>query len=289
MYHCCNIRKLLRFLVIDMVVLILAAICTTVGKFYAASNRSPDGIFLPILMYHSITEGPENEFRVTPETLEADLQYLSQHGYQSVSAQQLVDYTNGIGTLPEHPVMITFDDGFYNNLSLALPILEQYQMCAIVSTVGIFTEMLAPDAPHVDAYSYLTWEDLRTMLQSDWIELGNHTYDMHSNGSRCGCRKMDWETEEDYHTFFSADVQILQNRCREELNQVPIVFAYPYGFVCQESNAVLKDAGFLLTLTCLEKPNYITKDPNCLYDLNRYNRSGFLSTETYMQRILSES
>ena len=151
MYHCCNIRKLLRFLVIDMVVLILAAICTTVGKFYAASNRPPDGIFLPILMYHSITEGPENEFRVTPETLEADLQYLSQHGYQSVSAQQLVDYTNGIGTLPEHPVMITFDDGFYNNLSLALPILEQYQMCAIVSAVGIFTEMLAPDAPHVDA------------------------------------------------------------------------------------------------------------------------------------------
>ena len=93
-----------------------------------------------------------------------------------------------MGDLPEQPILLTFDDGFYNNYSLALPLLEQYDMCAIVSVVGQFTDELAPESPHEDSYSYLTWEDLQALLDSGRVELGSHTYQMHSHTDRCGCR-----------------------------------------------------------------------------------------------------
>ena len=288
MYHSWNIRKLLRYLAFDLA-LILAAICFThFGKQHFAAVNMTHTVPLPILMYHSVTELPERDFCVTPDTLEQDFQYLRSNGYEAVSAEDLIAYTNGKGDLPQKPVMITFDDGFYNNMSAALPLLEKYDMCAVISIVGMFADVIAPDSPHQEAYSYLTWEDLRQLQQSDRIELGSHTYNRHSNDTqRRGCAKNTWESEELYHETFQKDIDTLQTRFQEELQQVPYIFAYPYGFVCPESKSVLRDAGFLLTLTCLEETNQITRDPDCLYGLSRYNRPGNLSTEAFMHRALS--
>lgn len=288
MYHSWNIRKLLRYLAFDLA-LILAAICFThFGKQHFAAVNMTHAVPLPILMYHSVTELPERDFCVTPDTLEQDFQYLRSNGYEAVSAEDLIAYTNEKGDLPQKPVMITFDDGFYNNMSAALPLLEKYDMCAVISIVGMFADIIAPDSPHQEAYSYLTWEDLRQLQQSDRIELGSHTYNMHSNDTlRRGCAKNAWESEELYHETFQKDIDTLQTRFQEELQQEPYIFAYPYGFVCPESKSVLRDAGFLLTLTCLEETNQITRDPDCLYGLSRYNRPGNLSTEAFMHRALS--
>ncbi len=242
-------------------------------------------ISLPILMYHSVAEGAESDYRIRPQTFSADLQYLKEHGYTTISAAQLIDYTNGIGVLPERPIMLTFDDGFYNNYSLVLPLLEEYDMCAVISVVGEFTDKLAPESPHVDAYSYLTWSDLQALLESERVELGSHTYALHSNAGRCGCAITDGESEETYHMLLLEDLGMLQTRFQEELQMQPFLFAYPYGFLCPESRSILQELGILITLNCREAPNQITRDPDCLYGLNRYNRYGNCDTAIWMQRI----
>lgn len=289
MYYSWNIRRFLRYAAFDLALVFAAVILTQIGKQHFSAVDSTGGVALPVLMYHSVAELPETDFCITPETLEQDLQYLQANGYETVSAEALIAYTEGTGTLPPKPVMLTFDDGLYNNLSLVLPLLETYQMYAVVSVVGIFTDIYAPDAPHNDVYSYLTWDDLYQMQMSGRIDLGNHTYDMHENGQRRGCAKQEWESEETYHAAFTEDLSLLQTRFQEELHMQPLVFAYPYGFVCEESKPVLEELGFRITLTCLEKPNFITKDPSCLYGMNRYNRPGNCSTETYMARVLCDS
>lgn len=288
MYHSWNLRRLLRYLALDTALVLAAILLTHLGKHHFPAVDSAGGVSLPVLMYHSVAPVPEQQYCVTPETLESDLRYLQAHGYETVSPEELVAYTNGNGTLPEKPVMLTFDDGLYNNLSLVLPLLETYDMCAVVSVVGIFTDEYAPDAPHNDVYSYLTWEDLKQMHDSGRITLGSHTYDMHENGTRQGCAKTDWETEEEYHETLYADLSLMQTRFQEELQIQPAVFAYPYGFVCSESKPVLADLGFQITLTCLEKPNFITRNPACLYGINRYNRPGNTSTAEIMQKVLSD-
>jgi peptidoglycan/xylan/chitin deacetylase (PgdA/CDA1 family) len=287
-----GIFRLGIMLMLDILIFGFCVLFFFLGKllfFSSAGSSEEEAIFLPVIMYHSIFEGTPQDYIVTPEQAESDLVWLSSHGYTAVSAQQLCDYTLGTGELPEKPVMITLDDGYYNNLSVYLPLLEKYDMCAVVSVVGSYTELLAAADPHADAYSYLTWEDIRTLNDSGRVEIGCHTYDMHSlKNGRYGCMRMKDESAEDYIQAFSEDTGLLRTALSANCGIMPSVFAYPFGGISHESLPVLKDHGIRMTLTCYERPNYITRDPECLYGIFRYNRSGLYSTEEFMQRLLQE-
>ena len=56
---------------------------------------------------------------------------------------------------------------------------------------------------------------------------------------------------------------------------------------CRESLPVIRECGFLMTLTCGEQMNYITREPDCLYGIGRYNRSGLYSTDEYMAKLFN--
>lgn len=288
MYRCYNPKKLRFFLFLDALFLTVWMLCSAVGKAINTNPR-PEGIFLPVVMYHSITSEANSDYQLTPAAFEDDLRYLKNNGYETVSVADLLAYTEGQGTLPAHPVMLTFDDGFYNNLSAALPLLEAYDMCAVVSIVGQYTDVTAERDPHVERYSYLTWEDVGALLASDRIEIGNHTWNLHSNAERAGCSIMVGENTVQYAQMLREDVAMLQNRIYEKTGYSPTVFAYPYGFICRESIPVLKELGFVCTLTCYEKPNYITRNRDCLYGLYRYNRNPAYSTEEFFAKALAES
>lgn len=286
MYRCCNLRNFLRLLVVDAAVFVVGGILIIFGK--ALLTKADEPVRLPVIMYHSIYTDTPSEYAVTAEQIESDLRWLSENGYTSVTAEQVIDYTRNIGNLPEKSVMITLDDGFYNNMSVLLPLLEKYDMTALVSIVGSYTDNNAVKDPHEPRYSYLTWEDICILSDSGRMEFGNHTYNMHSlYGDRFGCARSEGETEEMYHNTLSNDIQQLQSEFLENIGYVPIVFAYPFGKFSRESLPVIRDSGFLMTLTCREQPNYITRDPECLYGIGRYNRSGLYSTEEFM-RLLFE-
>lgn len=289
MYRCYEPKKVRLFLVLDAVLLVLWLLGSAAVKAFPPQESRPEGIFLPVIMYHSIAEGGSGDYRLSPDAFEDDLRYLKSRGYETVSAAQLCAYTRNEGQLPAHPVMLTFDDGFYNNLSTVLPLLERYDMCAVVSVVGRFTEELAPADPHVDRYSYLTWEDVSALLASGRIEIGSHTWDLHSNDDRAGCSIRVGEDPDAYTAMLRQDLTQLQQRCTEKTGYTPTVFAYPYGFICRESIPVLQELGFTCTLTCCEKPNYITRDSRCLYGLFRYNRTPGLSSEEFFAGILPQS
>lgn len=291
MYECCSAKRFLRLVMLDMIIFSIIFVLFFIGKaiVYSAAGRDndEDKIFLPVIMYHSIRSGTPQEYAVTPEQVEADLAYLKSSGFTSVSAQELVDYVYNGGSLPENPVLITLDDSFYNNLCYLVPLLEKYDMNAVVSVVGSYTDNNAAADPHVPEYSYLTWEDINELLASGRIEIGSHTYNMHSDTfARRGCGINDGETNEEYAEILNEDISLLQSEMCLYTGSVPFVFAYPYGIVSRESLPVLRGNGFLITLTCREIPNYITRDADCLFGLGRYNRSGLYSTEEYMQKLL---
>lgn len=288
MYRTFSVSRFFGLLLMDVFIFLICSAFFWAGKVFLTSavKEKEEQVSLPVIMYHSIHSGSPSEYAVTPEQLESDLRWLSDNGCHTVTAQQVIDYTRGIGKLPEKSVMITLDDGYYNNLVYLLPLLEEYDMTALISTVGTYTDVDAVRDPHIPAYSYLTWEDIRTLSDSGRIEFGNHTYAMHSlYGGRKGCTRMDGEDESDYRAVFSEDLSKLQEEYRENLGTEPVVFAYPFGSMSRESLPVIREQGFLMTLTCRERPNIITRDPGCLYGIGRYNRSGLYSTEAYMREI----
>lgn len=287
MYRCCNFKRFLRLLCIDaLIFLCLFITAGAIGCFNAeAGSEDENAIAVPIIMYHSVTKNKNEPYIISPENLENDLKYLSQNGYKTIFASQLADYVYNGKLLPEKPVIITFDDGFYNNLYYALPLLEKYDMCAVISVVGNYITSVAPQDVHQPAYAYLIWDDLPELLDSGRIEIGNHTYNMHTSVVRKGCMRKPGESEESYVSALTADVGLLQSMIYTATGYSPITFAYPLGFISDESVPVLRELGFKITLSYYEGVNKITSNPECLYGLKRFNRDGALSTEEFMLKI----
>ena len=288
MYKCYNIKNFLKFSLITVFIAVSIFSATKIKFIFSSAEYNDDKIFLPVIMYHSIHEGASAEYSVTPQQIESDLKYLKDNGYNSVSAQQLVDYTYSRGELPEKPVMITLDDGFYNNFCYLVPLLEKYDMKAVISVVGEFVDSASQRDAHMPEYSYLTWDDISEMSRHSCIEIGNHTYAMHSTDLRKGSSKLSYETPEQYSEILFQDINKLQNLLETNSGVIPVSFAYPFGYISRESIPILKKSGIKATFTCYEKPNYIVKDSDCLFGINRYNRSGNISTEEFMNKALKK-
>ena len=288
-----NWNRMLRLLLIDLAVLVILRITLGLAGCFEEPSAAPaaavsqEVFSLPVIMYHSIRKGPESDYAVTPETLENDLAYLRANGRQSVSPDDLIRYVRNGLPLPEKPVLLTFDDGFYNILCYAVPLLQKYGNCATVNIVGEFSETLAAADSHTPAYSYLTANDLREMAQSGCISFGNHTMTMHHRGERMGCKIRPDENEETYRAVLRADLAAAQVFLRNAVGTEPIVFAYPYGFECEEARPVLREMGFCITLTCYEGDNLITHDMESLQELRRWNRAGNQTTESFFAKVFS--
>ncbi|HHX57789.1 MAG TPA: polysaccharide deacetylase family protein, partial [Clostridiales bacterium] len=215
--------------------------------------------------------------------------YLVENGYETVLIEDLLSYINDDIPLPENPVVITFDDGYYNNMVYLLPLLEKYDMRAIISIVGSYSERDSKSKEQLDVnYSYLTWEDISALNKTGLIEICNQTYDLHTSATRKGSCIMNGESEEQYKQIFENNVRLLQSELFMNSGVMPITFTYPYDLDCKESVPILKELGFKATFTCHERHNYISKDENSLYGLNRYNRPNEMTTEEFMSNLLAE-
>lgn len=257
-------------------------------SLYEAVAARPEGAALPIIMYHGISEDTNmvNDYVVTPESLEKDFLYLKENGYTPVFLSQAIDFVHCGGELPKKPVVITFDDGFGNLTEYLLPLLEKYKFKATVSVVGSYSEKADKEGLNISDFSYLTSQKINILFESSLVEFANHTYDMHNlNGERRGCLINDGESYEEYRSALLGDIKLCQDYLSQNCSIVPKVFTYPYGFYCEASQRIIKSAGFLSSLTCEERVNYLTPDPECLYNMGRFNRPGNISTEEFMSRI----
>ena len=259
-----------------------------VGMSIAASAQAEKGIFLPIIMYHSILKDPamQGDYVISPELFEQDLQYLQANGYTGISMQDLLDYVNQGTPLPEKPVLLTFDDGYYNNYFYAYPLAKQYDFKMIISPVGMLTEKFSNTEDISPYYSHITWENIKEMLESGIVEFQNHTYNLHTNdGARKGAKKKSGESVEQYQQMLREEVGKMQDVMREHTGIVPTTFVYPFGAVSKEAMPVLKELGFQATLICESKMNTITQDPECLFGLGRYLRPAHISSKSYFAKL----
>lgn len=254
----------------------------------AVATRESGGIFLPIIMYHSLIKDSSrsNSYVVTPTVFERDLEYLTRHGYQTVVMKDVIAYVYQGVPLPDKPVMITFDDGQLNNYAYGLPILQKYHAKAIISVVGAFVEQAVEQDDPNPAYAYTRWEDLKKMATSGCFEIQNHSYNLHQTSDRKGIARKSGEVLATYQALLTSDVLKMQQALRDNVGVQATAFTYPYGFVDRDGERVLRQLGFLATLTCRERPNWITADPSCLFSLGRYNRPSGISTDAFMKKML---
>ena len=141
------------------------------------SPRAPaSGVVLrvPVLMYHYISAVPANQagdrfavdLRVPPDLFEQHLAYLRDEGYTTISVPMMWDALNGAATLPAKPVVLSFDDGYADAYSNALPLLRKY---GFIGTFFITCNLVGKPG-------YLTWDQVRE-LDAAGMDIESHAMD----------------------------------------------------------------------------------------------------------------
>ena len=67
---------------------------------------------IPVLMYHKVSPGKKEKYRINPERFTNQMEYLSKKGYQTISPDELLGVVRKRRILPEKSVLLTFDDGY---------------------------------------------------------------------------------------------------------------------------------------------------------------------------------
>lgn len=92
-----------------------------------------------ILMYHRFSDKPES-FKIQQKVFENQIKFLISKKYNFISLEQFSDVLNGIHEyLPDNAIIITIDDGYWDNYIFAYPVLKKY---AIPATIFVVTDFI---------------------------------------------------------------------------------------------------------------------------------------------------
>lgn len=183
---------------------------------------------IPILMYHK-----------TPDDFEAQLAALQAKGYTTISMAMLADYFDGLEELPLKPAVITFDDGFGDQMQ-AVEMLRAHNMKATFymiiggansqGCIGITRSNLSCGD------SYLNWSQVREIASSDLIEIGAHTINHADLPSL---------TREEQLAEIAGSKKVLEDELRKPISTL----AYPYGKFNATTIELASQAGFRTAVT----------------------------------------
>ena len=271
-----------------LVLLLLAQIGDIVYLQYFDTSRRR----LPVLMYHHFADEAKEGTVVTPVRFREQMNALKEAGYQAVTIPQVIDYVENGAPLPARPILITMDDGYGSNLDAAAPILEETGMCATVFAIGINEgEEYYPHSGEPMWQERFAFEKAAPWVEKGIIDVQSHTFDMHQLASygysgRDGVLRLEGESDEDYRQALLSDTEAFRQRRGNRVGTELLALAYPFGYYSEEADALLKEAGYAVTFTIDERPNYLSvHNGSCLRMMGRVNVTDWISGQELVQLL----
>lgn len=211
---------------------------------------------IPILMYHSISSYASPRFRpciVSPEMFDEHLSYLEQYHYTPITVTQFVQaMARGGDGLPPLPVILTFDDGYADFYTIALPALQRHGFIATLYVVTAFVGGTSRWVQHMGEgmRPILTWDQLAEISASG-IECAAHT---HTH------RPLDMLPPVIVRDEIVHSKELLE----EHLGQQVSSFAYPYGYYSARVRQIVRAAGYVSACAIKRTMSSLHDDPYAL-------------------------
>ena len=143
--------------------------------YYCTINvAEPANVDIPILMYHGVDDAAYEEYFISADLFEKQMDALAAYGYDTVTLQDYLNYRDGLATPPDHPIILTFDDGYLNNYTHAYPILKERNMIATVFINTGLTGETEEDRCCAN-YPRLVWDPEIYTLYSEGFQIESHT------------------------------------------------------------------------------------------------------------------
>lgn len=246
---------------------------------------------IPILMYHHLEDNINNTTVISPKSFENQMKLLKMEGYQAISAQQLYDYLNDQAPLPQKPVLITFDDGYFSNYEKAYPILKKYDMHAEIFVIASRILEMNGNNYHPNETAKMSWDQLKEM--KDYITIQSHTWDLHYklpskngklNGAVFGPSIVNGQLESqvEYEERVRNDFIHSRKIIKEKLGYEPIAISYPYGIYSPSTIKLAKEAGFKMAFVIQNKH---VKKGDSLFTLSRITINGNDTGEAFIHKL----
>lgn len=219
-----------------------------------------------ILCYHCVTPRPDLisddpwKMFLAADSFGKQLDFL-QKNYNVISLEQYLEARRQNRPLPPFSVVLTFDDGKRNFLTVIEPSLKKLSMPATTFVVVENTEKAIyvngssnpygwkPEDDHND----LSWDDIRRLMETGKIEIGSHSM-THPVLPEIPLSEAEYEMERAYRKIAAKTAH------------KRVALAYPHGQATEEIMKIAEDAGYSCALTNTDAGNdYKTN----LFSLNR--------------------
>jgi peptidoglycan/xylan/chitin deacetylase (PgdA/CDA1 family) len=228
------------------------------------SPPSDEGRSLRVLMYHKVNDQWPNPITVPTGAFAEQMDLLGELGYTPVSLAAVRDHYVAGAPLPPRAVLITFDDGYLDNLVNAMPILRDRGYPAVVFVPIAFLDEDRRPLPHEEALVQtgvlnptLRWEQLAE-LEAAGVRIESHGI---------GHRRLAELTPDEA----LREIAVSKLRLEERLGREVEAYAYVKGSRADyraEHASLVQQAGYKVAFSAVSGANTPTTDR---YQLLRYN------------------
>ncbi len=236
----------------------------TIGETAAAVGANGNGHrSLRVLMYHKVNDLSANPLTMPVSVFDEQMEQLQQLDYTVVDLQAVLDHYVEGKPLPPRAVLITFDDGYHDNLENAARVLRKYEYPAVLFVpIGYLDDRHPlPHEEHLAAQGILN----RTIDWDELVELERVGIRIESHG--ISHRPLaDLEVDE-----AAREIALSKLRLEERLGRPVRAFSYVKGSEAHYKPvhlSLVRQAGYDLAFTAVSGANSPATDP---LQLRRYN------------------
>ena len=203
-------------------------------------------------MYHSISSAAGARFRqftVSPASFAEQMAFLHRQRYTPLTVTQYIQArSQGASALVERPVILTFDDGFADFFTDALPVLRQYNLTATLYITTAFVGGVSSwmRREKETARRMLNWQQVRE-IAAHGIECAAHTHT---------------HPQLDTLSLRAARNEMARSKSllEDHLGQAVRSFAYPYGYYTVRLRHAAREIGFTSACAVRHAKSSIAED-----------------------------
>ncbi len=218
---------------------------------------------LRVLMYHKVNDLWPNPTTVPTAVFDEQMSLLGALGYQPVSLDDVLEHYLRGEPLPTKAVLLTFDDGYRDNLENALPILRGYGYPAVLFVPIGFLDDTRP-LPHEESLRLLGIRNETV----DWSELA----ELETGGIRIESHGIGHKPLSELEPAEATrEIALSKLRLEERLGREVAAFAFVKGSLADyrpEHASLVQQAGYKLAFTSVSGANSSSSDR---FRLRRYN------------------
>lgn len=218
--------------------------------------------WIPVLMYHKIPKtkiASQHKIYVTEADFEKHLSFFKKMGFTTLTFSELALYRKGLlsfKSFPRKPLILTFDDGYRDNLENASPLLKKYGYKAqlfLLANSQINSNNW--DASSNEPTHEIIANEERQLWKNSAFEVGSHGFTH---------KKISTMTHEEIKSELTLSKELLQKEFSSDIN----TYAFTYGDTNLTAKTMTQEAGYEYAVNTDSGGLLLEEDPYAIFRVN---------------------